>query len=177
MATWLLAEFDTKEGLVSAIRRMREQGYRAMDAYSPFPDYDFEEAMEVPRTKIPWIALAAGLTGGGLGYLLLWWTSAVAYPLNVGGFPTHPAPAFIPITFELTILSAGIATFLSVLFANGLPRLWHPTSEIEGFDRTMVDRFWLQIEDRDPKFELTATTEALEACSPLRVVQTGGDEE
>ena len=177
MATLLLAEFDTKEALVSAIRRMREQGYRAMDAYSPFPDYDFEEALEVPRTKIPWLALAVSLTVGGLGYLFLWWLTGVSYPLNVGGYPTNPVPSFIPVTFELCILSAGITTFLAVLLANGLPRIWHPTFEIEGFDRTMVDRFWIEIADADPKFDLATTTADLEACNPLRVVQTGGDEE
>lgn len=178
MAEALMAEFADKEALVEAIRDLKQQGLDHMDAYTPFPVQEAIDALGLKRSKIPWIALAAGLTGGGLAYLIMWWINVVDYPLNVGSFPYHSFPAFIPITFEITVLSAGVTTFFAVLIAVGAPKLWDPVFEVEGFERASVDRYWLRVDDTDPRFDREAIVRAVEGQGALQVVdmKLGGAE-
>lgn len=170
----LMAEFDSPEALVSAIASLRTLGYRELDAFTPFPIDEVESALDLPRSRISIGVLAAGLAGAIAAYAIQWWTSAVGYPLNVGGFPLHSSPAFIPVTFETAILCASITAFFSVLAASELPRLWDPLFEIEGFDRAMIDRFFLLIDAADDRYSLEASAEHLRAQSPLRVTPIGG---
>src|ERR1041385_6345099 len=100
-----MAEFTTNEQVVEAARRAYESGYRQMDAYTPFPVHGLPEALGHKRTVVPLIVLLAGICGGIGGYFMQWYAMAVDYPINVGGRPLHSWPAFVPITFELTILS------------------------------------------------------------------------
>ena len=161
MASALMAEFSTKEDLLTAIRQLRQEGLRQLDAYTPFPVPEAAEALELPRSRIPWLALVAGIAGGSLAYLLMWWINVVDYPLNIGSFPLNAIPAFVPITFEMTVLSAGVTTFVAVFLATGAPKLWDPVFEVEGFERATVDRFWLRVDDTDPLFESERLTQLL----------------
>jgi hypothetical protein len=147
MADPVIAEFATPEGVIAAARRVRELGYIDLEAYTPFPLPELEEALAIRRSKLPWLVFAAGATGAALAYLVLWWTNAVDYPLNVGGRSTNSIPTHIPIMFELMVLFAGGTAFLAALVLSGLPRLHHRVFELEGFDRTTVDRFWLTVGD------------------------------
>ncbi len=119
----LLGLFEDADALKQACRELRERQFRRYDAFTPFPVHGIEEAMGIRRSWIPWVTFGAGLTGGSLGLLLQAWTSAVDWPLNVGGKPFLSWPAFIPVTFELTILFGGLATAGALFFACGLPAL------------------------------------------------------
>src|SRR5438128_24869 len=110
----LMAEFKTPEGILEATRRAHAAGYRKMDAYTPYPIEGLAEGLDLRATRVPFVVLLGGLVGAAGGYFLQWWAAAYDYPLNVGGKPYHSWPAFIPVTFELTVLAAAFAAILGM---------------------------------------------------------------
>jgi hypothetical protein len=165
----LLAEFDSAAHLVAAARRVRDEGYRKTDAFSPFPVEGLDEALGVRPTRLPFLVLLGGLLGGAGGYFMLYYSAVYDYPFNVGGRPFHSWPAFIPITFELTILTAALFAVLAVLGLNGLPMPYHPVFNVPRFALASRDRFFLCVEATDPKFHLEETRRFLESLSPREV--------
>jgi hypothetical protein len=165
----LLAEFDDPNRLVAATHRAHEAGYRRMDAYSPFPIEEVYEAMGEPPTKLPLLVLIGGLLGGSGGFGLAYWVSVIAYPINVGGRPFNSWPAFIPITFECTILLAALTTVFGMLALNKLPEPYHPVFNAPNFSAASRNRFFLCIEAADPQFDLVTTREFLATMGPEEV--------
>jgi hypothetical protein len=165
----LMAEFDDPNALVAATERAHHEGYRRMDAYSPFPIEELHKALGARRTRLPLLVLIGGLVGCLGGYLLQYWASAIAYPVNVGGRPLHSWPAFIPVTFECTILAAALSAVLGMLALNGLPMPYHPVFNVARFALASRNRFFLCIEAKDPKFDLEATRRFLETLGPRGV--------
>jgi hypothetical protein len=148
-----MAEFESADALVSAARRAYAEGYRKMDAYSPFPIEALDEAIGIPHTILPWLVFFGGLFGGAAGYGLEYWVSAVNYPLIIGGKPFHSWPNFIPVWFETTVLGAALTAVIGMLGLNGLPQPYHPVFNIEAFrDHGQKDKFYLVVESSDPKF-------------------------
>jgi hypothetical protein len=165
----LMAEFDDPNALVSAAQRAHEAGYRRMDAYSPFPIEELHHALGMGHTRLPLIVLIGGIVGCLGGYALQYWVSAMAYPINVGGKPYHSWPAFIPVTFECTILAAALSAVLGMLALNGLPMPYHPVFNVPRFALASRNRFFLCVEARDPKFDLEQTRHFLETLGPREV--------
>jgi len=166
----LLAEFAEPREIVAAARRAREAGYREMDAYTPFPIEALAEAMgRHGRGRLPKIVLAGGILGGLGGYLLQYWTSVHVYPMNIGGKPIHSWPAFVPVTFETTVLCAAFAAVLGMMALNGLPQPYHPVFNVPQFGMASRNRFFLCIETTDPKFDRKATRDFLESLRPIGV--------
>lgn len=141
--TRVFAEFATADDLMDAVQRLKAAGVRVLDAWTPYAVPGLEEELRPLRRRLEPIALAGGLIGGISSYAIQWYANAVSYPLNSGGRPSHAIPAFIPPTFEGTVLGAGLFALLGFCFLLKLPALWHPTSEIPGFDQASRDRFWL----------------------------------
>jgi len=165
----VLAEFDTPDELLAATWRAHEAGYRQMDAYTPFPIEGLAEALGFHRTRLPLIVLLGGIVGGIGGYLMQYWIAAIDYPLNIGGRPLHSWPAFIPVTFELTILGAAIAAVLGMLILNGLPMPYHPLFHVPRFALVTRNCFFLCIEARDPKFDREETRRFLASVKAREV--------
>jgi hypothetical protein len=165
----LMAEFETPTALVEATTKARLEGYRRMDAYSPIPIHELDEALGLRRTRLPMLVLAGGILGGLAGYSLEYWASAIAYPLNVGGRPLHSWPHFIPVTFETTVLGAALSAFVGMWWRNGLPQPYHPVFNVPAFVRASRDRFFLVIEAADPKFDRHMTGKFLEGLDPVGV--------
>jgi|SRR5579862_2194020 hypothetical protein len=165
----LMAEFDDPASLVDAAHRAHDAGYRRMDAYSPFPIEELHEALGSHHTRLPLIVLIGGLTGCIGGYLMQYWISVIAYPMNIGGKPLHSWPAFIPVTFECTILAAALSCVFGMLALNGLPMPYHPVFNVARFALASRNRFFLCIEARDPKFDLDQTRHFLETLGPREV--------
>jgi hypothetical protein len=165
----LMAEFETPNALVAATERAHREGYRRMDAYSPFPIEELHEALGSHHTKLPLIVLIGGLVGCIGGYALQYWVSTMAYPINVGGKPLHSWPAFIPITFECTILVAALSAVLGMLALNGLPMPYHPVFNVSRFALASRNRFFLCIEARDAKFDPQGTRTFLETLGAREV--------
>jgi hypothetical protein len=149
----LMAEFHEPAALVAAAHRTREAGYSKVDGYSPFPIEELSEALGHHHSWLPALVLGGGALGAVVGYGLQYWASVIEYPLNVGGRPFHSWPAFIPPTFETTILFAGLTCVLGMLALNGLPEPYHPVFNVPSFALASKDRFFLCIEASDPKFD------------------------
>ncbi|MBW3600031.1 MAG: DUF3341 domain-containing protein [Planctomycetes bacterium] len=166
----MLAEFTSADRLIAAAQRTREAGYRKTDAYAPFPVHGLAEALGMTRTALPLVVLAGGVLGGLLGYFLQYYTAVIDYPINVGGRPYHSWPAFMPITFECTVLGAALFGVLGMLALNGLPTPNHPLFAIPQFDRASRDCFFLFIRATDPRFETEAVRQFLESLEPTEVI-------
>jgi len=167
----LAAEFDNPEDIVIAAHKAYDEGYRRMDAYTPFPVHGLVEAIGFRDNKVPWIIFWGGLIGALGGYALQYWVSAVEYPLNVGGRPLNAWVNFIPVTFECTILLAALTAVFGTLALNGLPKPYHPIFNAEGFERASQDRFFLCVEAADPAFDREGTAEFLRGIGAVRVVE------
>jgi hypothetical protein len=165
----IMAEFDDPTTVVVAARTAYEEGYRKMDAYTPFPIEELTEAIGFRKTRLPLIVLIGGIIGCLGGYFLCYWVSAIAYPLNVGGRPLHSWPSFIPVTFETTILVAALSAVFGMLALNGLPTPYHPVFNVPRFELASRSSFFLCIESADPKFDMEKTREFLESLSPREV--------
>ncbi len=165
----LMAEFENPNDLVAATRQARAAGYVRLDAYTPYPVEALAEALDIHDRRLPALVLGGGIIGGLLGFALCYWTSVIAYPLNIGGKPFNSVPAFIVPTFEMTILFAAFAAVLGMLGLNGLPMPYHPVFNTPRFAMASRDRFFLCIEARDPKFDHDETWAFLTKLGP-RVV-------
>ncbi len=165
----LMAEFEDPNELVAATYRAHYEGYRKMDAYSPFPIEELHEALGSPHTRLPLIVFMGGLIGCIGGYFVQYWANAINYPLVVAGKPFNAWPMFIPVTFECTILGAATAAVLGMLALNGLPTPYHPTFNVPRFALASRNRFFLCIEAHDPKFQLDRTRGFLESLGPREV--------
>ena len=167
----LMAEFAEPEALLEAARRSFGEGYRRMDAYSPFPIDGLAEAIGFHKTRLPLLVLIGGIIGCAGGFYLQYWAAVIDYPLNIGGRPLNSWPMFIPVTFELTILVAGLTAVLGLLALNGLPMPYHPVFNVERFQMATRNRFFLCIESADLKFDQEATRRFLENLRPHGVYE------
>ena len=165
----LMAEFDNPSDAVAAARRVHEEGYRKIDAFSPYPVEELSEAIGVHSTKMPLVVLVGGILGGLAGYLLQYYVHVIYYPINVGGKPFHSWPAFIPVTFEMTVLGAGLFAVFGMLAMNGLPEPYHPVFNAPNFALASRDRFFVLVESADPKFDRERTGELLRSLGPREV--------
>jgi Protein of unknown function (DUF3341) len=171
----LVGEFETGEQLIHAAEKAREAGYRRMDAYTPFPVEGLAHAMGLRRNKVPLITLIGGLIGGLGGFGFEYWVNVISYPLNIAGRPFNSWPAFIPVTFELTVLGASLSAVFGMLALNRLPQPHHPLFNVERFKRASTDRFFLAIESRDPKFSLVETARFLQGLQAHHVTEVQDD--
>ncbi len=167
----LLAEFHDPTALVRAARQTVGAGYRHVDAFTPFPIHGLDEALQFRDRRLPAIVLAGGVVGAATGFGLQTWIHTVAYPMNYGGKPYFAWPAFIPVTFELMVLFAGIAAVVGLLWLNGLPMPYHPVFNAPRFALASRDRFFLLVEASDPKFDRAATRAFLESLGAYEVVE------
>lgn len=165
----LMAELDGPDELVAAAGELREAGYTKIDAFTPYPIEELSETVEPRRSKVPLITFLGGLVGALTGFFLQYWSQVIAYPMNVGGRPHNSWPAFIVVTFELTILFASLSAVVGMILVNRLPRPYHPVFNARGFERASRDGFFLTVEAADPRFERHATAEVLRGLGAREV--------
>lgn len=166
----LVAEFETHEELVHAAEKAYACGFRKMDGFAPFPIDGLAEALG-KKNRIPLLVLIGGIVGGTGAYFMEWYANVISYPINIGGRPMHSWPAFVPITFELTVLCAALTAFFGSLILNGLPRPYHPMFNLPEFERASQDRFFLCIEAHDPQFDAVDTREFLSGLAPILIAE------
>jgi hypothetical protein len=163
----LLAEFPNADSLCAAARHVRSRGWTKVEAYTPFPIEGLDEIVQADKGWIAPITLLGGILGGAGTYFLQWYAAVVDYPINIGGRPLNSWPAFIPATFEITILGAALAATVAMLALNGLPRLYHPLFEVEEFELASRNRFFLCLPARDPVFAPGFARDVLGELHPL----------
>jgi len=162
----MLAQFPDADTLVAATRRARAEGYQLMDTHSPYPVGEAADAIGFPKSEMAVVMFVGGLVGACSGFFMQYWMTAYGYPLNVGGRPYLSWPSFIPVTFEMMVLTAGLSGLFGLMALCGLPRLNHPLFNSKAFDRATRDRFFLSIEAEDPKYDSTRTAEFLRSLHP-----------
>lgn len=165
----VVAEFTEPEVLLHAVREVYATGYRSIHAYTPFPVDELAEALGTNKLRVAPVTLLGGVLGGFTGFFMQWYANVIDYPINVGSRPLNSWPAFIPVTFELTILGASLFAAIGMLAMNGLPRLHHPIFEAPGFDRASIDRFFLLIRSSDSLFDRDQTPKLLLRLGSLEV--------
>jgi hypothetical protein len=167
----LLAEFDSPTALVKAAEATHGAGYIKIDAYSPLPIEGLAEAIGFHHDLVPLVTLIGAIIGGTTGYLMQFWINTMAYPVNIGGKPFHSWPAFIVVTFEMTILFGGISAVFGMLALNGLPMPYHPVFNVARFAMASKDRFFLIVFSSDKKYDDVKTREFLEGLGPKTLVE------
>lgn len=172
----LLAEFDEPEKLLEAVARTRAEGFVSLDACSPFPIEGMEKALGLKDNRGAWATLAGGIAGALTGYYMQVYTN-YDFPINVGGRSLVATPAFMLITFELTVLFAVLSGIGMTLFLNRLPRLHHPLFDNDTFRRATSDRFFLVLFGNDPKFHPDGSYRFLNSLSPVSLSRVGPAEE
>lgn len=166
----IMAAFDNPSDLVAAARKTYEAGYRRINGYSPYPIEELSEAIGFTKTALPLIVLIGGILGGLGGFFMQYWMEVIDYPLNVGGKPFNSWPAFIPITFETTVLCAAFAAVFGMLALNKLPQPYHPVFNAPNFALATRDHFFLVIEANDPLFKHDEATNFMKALEGARDV-------
>ena len=172
----VMGEFSTPESLLAATKKAREAGYKHVEAYTPFPVEGLSEAVGFKWTAVPLLTLMGGVGGGLTGFGLQYWVAAITYPINIGGRPLNSWPAFIPVTFELTVLGASIFAVFGMLALNKLPQPYHPVFNVDRFAQASTDKFFLCIEARDPKFDLVETSKFLQSLHAQHVNEVKDEE-
>ncbi len=157
----LCAVYDSPAAITRACERLRDAGYTRFDAHTPFPVHGLERAMGLAPSRLPFIVLACAILGGAGALGLQTWVHSVAYPQNIAGKPFFALPAYVPVTFELTILLSAFGTFFGVWGLARLPRLFHPVMRHPSFVRASDDRFLVSVEADDPRFDREGTAALL----------------
>ncbi len=165
----IMAEFDTPSDIVAAAHKTYAAGYRKIDTYTPFPIEELAEAIGFHHNGVAPVVLVGGILGCLSGYLLQWWIATVSYPVNVGGRPYHSWPAFIVVTFELTILFSVLAATFGMLALNGLPMPYHQVFNVPRFAFATKDRFFLIVFSSDPMYNPIATRDFLQSLGPRSI--------
>ncbi len=165
----VMAEFENPSDLVAAARRVYSLGYRRINGYSPYPIEELSEAIGFTHTSLPLIVFIGGLVGGIGGFLMQYYIEVIDYPINVGGKPYNSWPAFIPITFEMTVLVAAFSAVLGMLVLNKLPQPYHPVFNLPNFALATRDRFFLAIEANDARFDHAEVVELLKSLNAVEV--------
>ena len=165
----IVAEFESPAAIFKAAEKITAQGYTKVDAHTPFPVHGLEQAMGLPPSKLPWIVLGSGLTGFAAAVLMQWWMLAIDYPQNISGKPFFAYQAYVPVTFELTVLFSAFACFFGMWGLNMLPRWHHPVFQHKSWPRATDDAFLLSIEVRDPKFDAVETRRLLESLGAKEI--------
>ncbi|HVU25831.1 MAG TPA: DUF3341 domain-containing protein [Opitutus sp.] len=161
----LVARYETPHAFLAALRRVHDEGYTRLQAFTPYPVEGMDELLRLPPTPIAWIMGGAAILGSSGAYSLQYWATH-DYPINVGGRPLNSWPSFIPITFELTVLTVSITGVVALLWLCGLPRLHHAVFHVPGFERASQDRFFLRVRADDPRFDAQQTRALLAATEP-----------
>lgn len=172
----VVGEFETPRKLIQAANKARVAGYKQMDAYTPFPIEGLSEALGLKRSLVPLVTLIGGLLGGLSAFGFQYWVSVISYPENIGGRSLNSWPAFIPVTFELTVLGASLFAVFGMLAMNKLPQPHHPLFNVDRFQKhASVDRFFLCLQADDPKFSLAEASKFLKQIDAQNVSEVEDD--
>jgi hypothetical protein len=169
--------FDTADQIIHAAEKTSDKGYKKYDVHTPYPLHGMNQAMKLPPSKLGYVALVVGLSGALAALLLMFWMSAVDYPIVIGGKPFFSFPAYVPVMFEVTVLSASIATVLTMLFVFfKLPNNAHPLHDTDYMKKVSSDKYGISIQAEDEKFNKSEVMKFLEECGAKEITPIYFDE-
>ncbi len=155
----LLATFDYEEDLLAATDEVRHQGYRIVDAYTPYAVHGLDRAMGLRPSRLTWVCFLCGLTGALVALWFQHWTAATSWPLDVGGKPWNSLPSDVPVTFEMMVLLAGFGSVFALL---GVSRLYPGKHARTPSIRVTNDQFVLVLDEAGSDFNLPSLVKLLE---------------
>ena len=161
-----LAEFRNPGELLKAAEALHKQGFKKYDTYSPFPIHGMDRAMGLGTSRLTFLIFLCGIAGGLSICYLMWWVNTIDYPLNISGKPFAAWPAYVPVTFEITVLLSAFGAVFGMFALNKLGMLWDPLFSMPRFEKASSDGFFIFVEATDPKFSATST--------PTLLAQLGG---
>lgn len=165
--------FGDERDVLRATRTVRSRGLRIVDVYAPYAVHGLDQAMGLPASKLPWVCFALGLAGAAAKVWFEYWTTAVDWPVNVGGKPWDSLPAFIPITFEVMVLFAGLSTVFAFFMVS---RLYPGRKTVIANKGTTNDRFAIVIEEADAAFDPPGVQRMLEEQGAIEVFERAEEE-
>ena len=160
--------FEDEDGILQAAKTAREHGLRIAEAYTPYAVHGLDRAMGLKRSRLSLVCLIAGVLGAVLKLWFEIWTAAIDWPVNVGGKPWNSLPAFVPITFEVMVLFAGLSTVAAFLLVS---RLWPGRQATPVDPRITNDRFALVLEETDSTFDVARVSALLKRCGAVEVTE------
>jgi len=164
----IAALFDTPDQIIHAAQTTESAGYKKFDVNTPYPVHGMDKAMGLKRSTLGYVTLFFGLSAAAFILLVMWWTLSINYPMIIGGKPYFALPAFVPITFETTVLLAAISTFLGMIAVYfKLPANSHPLHDSDYMKAVSSDKYGLVIETEDPLFDLIGTDSFIKSLNPV----------
>jgi Protein of unknown function (DUF3341) len=167
--TSIIAEFKSTKEILQAAAKTRKAGFKKFETYTPFPIHGMDDAMGLTPSKLPWVVLFCGLLGCAFGFGLQTWVATSAYKLTISGKPFFSYQAFVPVTFELTILFSAFGTVFGMLAFNKLPQWYHSLFTSRNFSKSTSEAFFLEIQSQDPLFDIEKTPQFLESLGGRQV--------
>lgn len=150
----ITALFNSPDEIISAVNKVNEKGYKKYDVHTPYPLHGMDNAMKLPPSKLGFVTLIFGLTGAAIALLSIWWAMTKDYPMIIGGKPFFALPAFIPVTFEVTVLLATLSTVIGMIaFFFYFPHNAHPLHDTEYMKKVSGDKYGICIEANDEQFD------------------------
>jgi hypothetical protein len=171
----MMAEFETPAAILHAAEKVREEGFRNWDVFTPYPIHGMDQAMGMKNSIVGWFSFCGGCTGYTTGMLIIWYMNAVNYPIVIGGKPMFSPFSAFPPSYELTILFSAFGALLGMLFLNRLPRLHHPLLKNRRFALATHDRYFLVVEANDPKYRQAETQRLFESLGSRHIELVEGD--
>lgn len=166
----VIAEFRDADDLCAAARNVRMRGFDPIDALTPCPVEELDDALRLEESSIRWPMLIAAVVVAASAYAVEFWTAVYAYPIDSGGRPLNSWPIFLLVPFEVGVLAAAVAGFAALLVLCGLPRLHHPLFDSEAIERATNDRYFLLVRG-PPRAESEALKVLLFAARAVRIEQ------
>ncbi len=166
----IAATFKTPDEIINAAKKVSSSGFTEFDVNTPYPVHGMDKAMKIKPSKLGFVTLVMGLSGASIALLFMYWTMSVDYPMVIGGKPFFALPAFIPVTFELTVLLATVSTVIAMiaLFFR-LPDNKHPLHDTDYMKSVSADKYGIVIEATDTKFDEKSVTDFLKNLNPLKI--------
>jgi hypothetical protein len=162
----MIGIFSDERDILQATRESRARGWKIADVYAPYAVHGLDKAMGLAPSRLPWVCFLLGLFGAGAKVWFEYWTTASDWPVNVGGKPWNSLPAFVPITFEVMVLFAGISTVIAFFLVSRL-RPWRSANIV--YPGVTGDRFALVLEESDAAFDTGEARALFEANRAVHI--------
>ncbi len=162
-----VAVFEREEDVLAATVAARERGLEIADVYAPYEVHGLDRAMGLKPSRLPWVCFVFGAIGAALKVLFEYWATAVDWPVDVGGKPWNSLPAFVPLTFEVMVLVAGVSTVAAFIWVAGL-RPWREVTLPD--PRVTDDHFALVLAERGIGFDRAAVEAMLARFHPTQTL-------
>lgn len=172
----ILAEFKNPKELLDVAEKMAAAGYQKFDTYSPFAIHGMDHAMKLKKSKLGWIVLGHGLFGFLGAVSMIYFMSVIDYPLNIGGKPFFNAPAWVPVTFELTVLLSAFGAVFGMFYLNGLPKFYNPLFNVNRFKKATDDGFFACVEADDEQFDSAKVRKLFEDAGATHIEEVYDEE-